>query len=311
MPFIIAVSAFLLLYAFFIIAPSIVAFHFIFSRMQTVKLDDISNADSRYSPFIPAMIEGRDFLAAKNPEKVTVSASDGITLAGEYIDRGSEKTAIFCHGYHSDAGVNFPIQGKMFYDGGFNLLFIDQRGHGNSGGDRSTLGLLEGDDAVKWTEYAASRGAAKVVIYGISMGASAIALAADRFDPDFVRTLVIDCGFTSPYGQLVVECRRRHLPWPQMMMWIRLAAKIRLGVDIKKDSTDSLSKTRVPAFFIHGTEDATVPVEQGKKNFEACASEKDIFLTQGAAHTVAFPAGGEDAKKALFSFIDKALDGVF
>ena len=307
MPFVIAACILLLLYVVFIVAPSIVAFHFIFSRMTSVKLDDVSKADSRYTPFIPAMIEGRDFIRNKNPEKVYVTSDDGLTLAAEYVDHGSDRTAIFFHGYHSDAGVNFPIQGKMFYEEGFNLILVDQRAHAESEGKRSTLGVLEGDDAVKWAEYAASRGADKIVVYGLSMGASGIALAADRFDPATVRTLVIDCGFTSPYNQLVCECKRRRLPWPFMMPWLRIAGKICLGIDIKKNTADALSKTRVPAFFIHGTADATVPVEEGKKNYAACASDKEIFLTEGAAHTVAFPAGGERAKDAMFSFINKNL----
>ncbi len=307
MPFVIAAAALVLLYIIFVVGPSIVAFHFIFSRMTSVKLDDVSKADSRYTPFIPAMIEGRDFIASKDPEEVMITANDGITLAADYVEAGSDRTAIFLHGYHSDAGVNFPIQGKMFYEAGFNLILVDQRAHARSGGGRSTLGVLEGDDAVKWCEYAAERGAAKIVVYGLSMGAFAIALAADRFDPATVRTLVIDCGFTSAYGQLVCECKRRNLPWRLMMPWLRLAAKVSFGADIKKDSTGSLARTRVPAFFIHGTADATVPVEEGKKNYEACGSEKDIFLTEGAAHTVAFPAGGNEARDRMFSFINENL----
>ena len=42
-----------------------------------------------------------------------------------------------------------------------------------------------------------------------------------------------------------------------------------------------IGSPRVPVFFIHGTADATVPVEQSIKNYEACAAEKDIFLTEG------------------------------
>ena len=307
MPFVIAACALIILYIIFIVAPSIVAFHFIFSRMTSVKLDDVSKADSRYTPFIPAMIEGRDYIASQNPEQVVITASDGIALAADYVDRGSDRTAIFLHGYHSDAGVNFPIQGKLFFDEGFNLILVDQRAHGRSAGKRSALGALEGDDAVRWCEYAVSRGAGKIVVYGLSMGASGIALTADRFDPETVRTLVVDCGFTSPYNQLVCECKRRNLPWPFMMMWLRLAAKVSLGIDIKKSATDSLARARVPVFFIHGEADATVPVEEGKKNYEACASEKEIFLTPGAAHTVAFPAGGDEARERMFSFINKNL----
>ena len=213
MPFVIAAAARILLYIVFIVGPSIVAFHFIFSRMTSVKLDDVSKADSRYTPFIPAMIEGRDFIAAKDPEEVEIKSSDGLTLAADYVDRGSDRTAIFLHGYHSDAGVNVPIQGKMFWEEGFNLILVDQRAHARSGGNRSTLGVLEGGDAVKWCEYAVSRGADKIVLYGLSMGASALTLAADRFDPETVRTLVVDCGFASPYEQLICECKRRKLPW--------------------------------------------------------------------------------------------------
>ena len=308
MPLILILSA-IGLYVIFFVGPAIVAERLIFSRMPSVLLDELSQRDNRYTPYLEKMRSSRDKITSLLTEPVEIVSKDGLTLRGEYADLGSENTVIFCHGYRADPMINFSLQGAFFADLGYNLLFIDERGHGKSDGNAVTLGLLEGDDILLWTSFASRReGVKRVAVYGVSMGAYAVASVADRFDPDTVGFAVVDCGFASPYGQLVLECKRRRLPWPPMMPWIRLAARIRFGVDVKKNAADALSRAAVPIFFLHGDADVTVPLSDGEKNHEATASKKAIFVTKGAEHTLAFAAGGDEAKAALTAFIKEATD---
>ncbi len=309
MLFICIAAAAVALYAVFIVGPALVAQRFIFSRMRSVSLDDLSLVDNRYTPYLDEMKACRDRIASADRETVEIKAADGIALRASYVDLGSDRTVIFCHGYRADPMINFSLQGGFFLDLGYNLLIIDERGHGESEGNFVTLGLREGEDILAWAEYAASRNGVKsVAVWGISMGAFAVASVSDRFDPDSVRLLVVDCGFVSPKSQLALECRRRCLPGALMVPWIKLAARLRFGVDAGASAKDALSRASIPVFFLHGSGDRTVPLSEGKENFAATASRKKLFVTEGAEHTLAFPAGGDRVKEALLSFMNDVTD---
>ena len=78
----------------------------------------------------------------------------------------------------------------------------------------------------------------QVLLYGVSMGCATAALASDRLDAAVVKGMVLDCGYTSVYGQLVREMQRRHLPvcliGPLLSGWARRF----LGIDIKRSTTE-------------------------------------------------------------------------
>ena len=73
---------------------------------------------------------------------------------------------------------------------------------------------------------------------------------------------------------------------------------------IKKNVSSSLSASRVPALFFHGTDDRTVPFSDGVANYEACASEKTMFTAEKAHHTVSYLVGGKEADDVLMNFIN-------
>ncbi len=299
-------AAAVLLYAVFIVGPAFTAAHFIFAKMAPLGSDG-SKDDPRFTPYLGEMIAAYDFIESKNPRRVEITARDGTRLGADLVVGTSDRVVVFCHGYRASPKINFPIQGRMMAENGYSLLFIRQRGHDGSGGKNSTLGLLEGDDIIKWTEYARETlGAKKIVVYGLSMGAFAVSSVADRFDPESVTALVVDSGYSSPKKQLMTECGRRRLPGSLMMPWIGLYAKAKFGVSIRKSAPDALRRASVPVFFIHGKEDRTVPLSEGTENFGACASEKEMAVPETGQHGVAFPAGGAELKEKLLSFLDKA-----
>lgn len=293
------------LYIFFIVAPSVVAYFTIFTRMSGSPIDSFPAKGTQYEPFMDELKRCRDHISSLGGKNVSIKSHDGLTLRGEYYDLGYPRTAIFCHGYRSNRMMNFAMQGEFFANEGYNLLIICERAHDDSEGKRSTLGVLEGEDILRWDRFAKEQdGVKSTVIYGMSMGATATCLVSDRLDGS-VRALIIDCGFRSAYEQLKWDCVKRRLPWRLLMPHIRLMAKIFSGIDICDSASSHLSKTTVPAFFFHGTEDTTVPYSEGKSNFDSCASVKEMFTSDGAAHTVAFAVGGERAKLALRSFLDR------
>lgn len=122
-------------------------------------------------------------------------------------------------------------------------------------------------------------------------------------DADKVRALVLDCGFKSPYSQMKRDMEMRHLPVFLLMPIIMLLSKRVLKVDIKNEVGSSLGKCKIPALFLHGTADRTVPLSEGRENFESCASEKDMIVVEDADHTMSFHVGGEKVQTAVADFI--------
>jgi pimeloyl-ACP methyl ester carboxylesterase len=89
-------------------------------------------------------------------------------------------------------------------EAGFTVLLFDFRGHGESGGARSTLGLLEKRDVAGAVAYLRDLGGIdgdRIGLYGVGMGAHAAVLAAA--DLPQVRVLVLDNLYPDPSFVLV------------------------------------------------------------------------------------------------------------
>lgn len=293
------------LYAFFFVAPAVVAYHHIFARKPDRSFDGSGAVKTSFAPYLDQISAARSKLLTDG-RSVSLTSRDGLHLHGTYVDGGSTKTAVFLHGYRADYLACCAVQAAAFRREGYNVLLIQHRAHGESGGDHTTLGLEEQFDLLDWVDWVRREtNTEQIVIYGVSMGGTTAAYAADRLDPAAVRVIVVDCGFSSPYDQIAWDGRRRGIPSWGVMPVIRLLAKGQLNVDIKTPVTEALSRTAIPCFFLHGTDDLTVPYPQGVANYESCASDKELFSVPGGGHTVSYMAGGEACRKALFDFVRK------
>ncbi len=142
------------LYIIFAAAPAALLYRMIFSRKENSRVLTRSELiGSRYEPYMDELIEADGFIRSRITEKVSITARDGEIMYGDYLDNQSDKTVIFVHGYRGNPISNFCLQARHLYDLGYNMLFICQRAHGESGGKRNGLGIIEQYDILKWIEY--------------------------------------------------------------------------------------------------------------------------------------------------------------
>lgn len=297
------------LYIIFAAAPAAFIYHFIFSRKDnSLKLTERDLIGTRYEPYMDELVAADRFIRSKITDKVKITARDGAVLTGDYLDNGSKNTVIFVHGYCGNPISNFCLQARHLYDMGFNELFINQRAHGESGGKRHGLGLIEQYDILKWIELEEAKpGVKNILLYGSSMGSASIAYASDKIKSEKVKGMVIDCAFSSVSKQLYYDSRQRRIPPRLVIPIIRVIARLELKEDINTTCGESLAKTSIPALFIHGTGDTTVPYENVIENYNACASEKTLITVDGAQHIVDYAAGEDQTKEGLLEFINKYL----
>lgn len=126
-------------------------------------------------------------------DHVEFDSTDGLRLRG-WLMRGLEgmPPVILCHDLGTDRSSLVNL-GLALHAAGFPVLLFDLRGHGESDGARSSLGLKEKRDVLGAVDYLsgpAGPGARRIGIYGVGIGAHAAVLAAA--DRSALRVLVLD-----------------------------------------------------------------------------------------------------------------------
>lgn len=300
-----------LLYLNFAVIPTLIAFFCTYKGLSGEDLDrtdeeDLSN--SQYVPYMPRIRAGIEWYRRITPEMTTVHTEsyDGLKLAGHYYDAGHRKTAIFFHGYHTTIPNNFGVVSQDLLALGFNLLFVDQRGFGESEGKACCFGLKEQYDVLSWCEYTDRElHAEEILVFGVSMGGATVAYSSDKIVNPKVKALIDDCGFTCVHDLQVLTGKRRRVPVWLMMPLVRVFAKLFHGIDITYSTEKALKNAKRPMLFIHGTEDIAVPFSWGQKNIDACGSEKETLIVENAGHAVAYIASGDEGKDKLKQFVIK------
>jgi pimeloyl-ACP methyl ester carboxylesterase len=135
-----------------------------------------------------------DFDSMEIPfESVEFDSPDGVILRG-WLLRGlpEQPSVVLCHDQGEDR-TSLVTTAVALRQSGFSVLMFDFRGHGESGGSSTTLGLLEKRDvlgAVEFLNRAGDVDTSRVGVYGVGMGAHAAVLASAELSE--VRVLVLD-----------------------------------------------------------------------------------------------------------------------
>lgn len=110
--------------------------------------------------------------------EVEFPSADGMALAGWWMPGNEgQPPVLLCHDRNSSkrSMVNLAI---ALHAEGFAVLMFDFRGHGESAGDRSSLGVVEKRDVTGALDWLAKRSSGRVGVFGAGMGAHAAVLAA-------------------------------------------------------------------------------------------------------------------------------------
>lgn len=282
-----------------------------FVKHDIGNVDDLNDKINKPLAKYKAQIQnGMDYINSKNPIWVETVSFDGLRLAARYFENKSDKTILLFHGYRSSALRDFSCAIKMYTELGFNILLCDQRSHGRSEGKLITFGIKESRDVISWVEYVNDvYEPEKIVIDGLSMGATTVILACRFPLSENVKAVIADCGFTSP-SDIMKEVGKRSFKinagfiLPFLDFACRIIGKFSfLGIS----TVNVLKKSKLPVLFIHGEADGFVPCEMSKCGFESAPEGSEILLVPGADHGLSFLIDENSVKSALKKFLDKNL----
>lgn len=226
-------------------------------------------------------------------QSVSHRAADGKELLGWEVPARPDAVdlhayAVCCHGYVGKP-LDMATYARHFHDLGATVLLPAARGHErNAGSGYIQMGWQDSADLVGWVNDIVARDpAARIGLFGVSMGGAEVMMAAGRDLPPQVRLIVEDCGYTSVADEFSYLLRTMfHVPAAPVLALVAPLIRRRAGFRLSEASAvRQLRRARVPMLFIHGDQDDFVPFSMLDICYEACASPvKERLAVPGAPH---------------------------
>lgn len=246
-------------------------------------------------------------LREKVTDRVIITNRDGIALVGHwYPCRDAKRVVLAMHGWRSSWYHDFGASSEFMHQNGCSILYAEQRGQGESGGETMGFGMTERYDCIDWLAWLEENTQQDLPIYlvGVSMGATTVLMASGLTLSNRVHGIVADCGFTSPEA---IWCHvaqdNMRIPYGLLRKSVDRLCRRKINCGPGDDSTVmALKKCTKPVLLIHGTDDSFVPLEMTLENYQACAAPCRLFVVPGAQHGVSYLVNREGYEEAVKEF---------
>jgi alpha-beta hydrolase superfamily lysophospholipase len=256
-------------------------------------------------------------------ETVSFRSTDGIPLKAWWLPvQGTPRaTVIIAHGIDHTRQVMLK-RAVFLVHGGYNVLALDLRGHGESGGQVVSPGLLERLDLLGAIQYVRSRGErGPIALLGVSYGAVACLFTAPESLE--IGAVVSDGAFTSgvdvserinryyaqdPRTNLLVRAMYAAGSFPGVARAIVVTYYLRTGVYPGWDFVSVLpvaSRIKCPVLVVSGERDFVMPTADARRILAALASAgKRLVTIPDALHDTTYDAAPVLYQEAVLSFLD-------
>ena len=259
-----------------------------------------------YEEFREDMEKWARDLRAMSHEEMSITSFDGLTLRGNFYEYApNAPIELMFHGYRGTAERDLSGGVARCFQLGRSALLVDQRGCSDSEGNVISFGINEHRDCLAWLDFAIQRFGkdVKIILTGISMGASTVLMVSDQALPPNVLGILADCGFSSAKDIIKKVIRQMGLPADVGYPFVKLGAKLFGHFDLEAHSAvEAVKNATVPVIFFHGDGDDYVPCEMSRINYEACTAKKKLVIIPRAGHGLSYPVAPDTYLNALREF---------
>lgn len=199
-------------------------------------------------------------------EDAFFAADDGTQLHGWFVPHDNPRAiALFLHGNGGNLSHRVDVL-RTLHRLGVAVLIIDYRGYGRSQGKPTEQGVLADARAARaWLAERAGVPQQEIVLMGESLGGAIATILASESP---ARALIVENTFTSAPDVAAV-----HYPWlPTQLMRTRF------------DAASAIKNYHGPLLQFHGDADTIIPIELGRRLFDAANQPKRFVVIPGADH---------------------------
>ena len=218
---------------------------------------------------------------------VDIDTSDGVRLHGWYVSStGANRTLLFLHG--NAGNISHRLDSIAIFNSlGLNVLIVDYRGYGRSGGSTSEQGTYRDAEAA-WRYLTDERGIepSRIIVFGRSLGG---AVAAHLAATEAPAAVIVESSFTS-----AADMAAKLYPFLPVRLLLRLDYPV----------IDNVEAAKAPVLIVHGRDDEIIPFAMGQELYEAAPQPK-AFLELDGDHNGAFVLDRERYVEGLQRFLDE------
>lgn len=202
-------------------------------------------------------------------------------------DSASKGTVILFHGIQANKGMVLSEANEFRY-WGYDVLLVDFRGHGNSEGSTTTMGIRESEEVKLAYDFAVSRQAKNIFLWGTSMGAVVISKALGEYGLK-PAGVILEMPFGSMKSHLQARARAlgfQGLPEKPFGFFVTWWIGVERGLKgFKHKTIDYARQITCPVLMQWGTRDLYVTRQETDNIYNAIASpSKSLAIYDGAAH---------------------------
>ena len=261
-----------------------------FTHFKTVSTNTVPMQASMFS-YLSGRINGANYY--KKPItlypnsayiNVTLITTDKLNLEAWYIPTtNATGTVLIVHGYGQNK-QDMLSEARGFEKMGYNALLIDCRGHGNSQGNTSTLGLTESKDVLTAYNYIKQKGEKNIILYGASMGAAAISHCVSKYGITPTK-VVLDMPFAN-YEQLSEYFikRGKYPSRPTASLFTFWSSVMNQQWFYSIKPSEYVKTLKCPTLLQWGVHDDLVPESATKLIYANITSDKTLQVYANSAH---------------------------
>lgn len=248
-------------------------FHRIFSRKGKIK--------KQFEKKNQVEIDEDEF---KKMEHIFVTSFDGTKLSAYYKDNANSQIVLFVHGY-GQTKKNLLPWGKLFQTLGYDQLYIDMRGSGESEGDEISFGENAEKDIEKWLDKICEmKSDYKIILFGLGLGGSAI-INSSKNNRN-VKAVILDSCFDNALKQMLFLNSKKKIKSKIINKMFLNYLKRNKNLNLKNiDNCEKLKEVNLPVLILHGENDDITPVEMAYNLYAALPEKtREINIFKNTNH---------------------------
>ena len=229
-------------------------------------------------------------------EELEVEVEPGLILRGFVFrtDQPRRGLLVYHHGIWDACRPRLQTAVRML-PLGFDCLFYDARGHGQSGGRYCTYGAKERHDLVKMLDATQKLGVdtSHTVVIGHSMGAATAVYTA--LMDDRIKALVLEACYRDLPTAIRDYARVYVIGPPDAVLRSAQKRAARKG-DFNLEELSPLKlmpRLKIPVLFVQGSADRRIKPRYVQEHYDAKPPPRDLHYIEGARHGRVWHEGGE------------------